>query len=112
MTDEALNELLKMRDALPPPELPATFRQDVWRAIRGRTADRGNARGAWLVEFLQMCFHPAMAFSALALAAMIGISLGSTAIDSRAAQTRMALHLEVFGVSPPALPSTSLLHAK
>ena len=107
MDDRNLDHLLAKRREAPLPSLPATFQQDVWREIRQRKAEAGERRGAWFDWLLEPLFKPAMAFAALSLALVLGVGLGSTAsADSRNAQTRLALDLQVFGSSSPSLPAT------
>ena len=106
MDDRNLDYLLAQRRETPLPPLPATFQQSVWREIRRRKAEAGEHRGAWFSWLVEPLFKPAMAFAALALALVLGVGLGTASADSRNTQTRLALDLQVFGSSSPALPST------
>ncbi len=106
MDDQNLDQLLAQRRALPLPSLPGSFQQDVWRAIRQRKAALAESPHPWLAWLLEPLLHPAMLFGALSLAVMLGVGVGSAASDHRAAQTRSALDLEVFGSASPALPAT------
>lgn len=113
MDDQNLDQLLAQRREEPLPSLPATFQQGVWREIRQRKAEAGERPGAWFGWLLEPLFKPAMAFAALALALVMGVSLGTTALaDSRNAQTRLALDLQVFGSSSPSLPATLMGYTK
>lgn len=107
MDDRNLDELLARRRESPLPPLKSTFRQDVWREIRRRKAEAGEHNGAWFGWLLEPLFKPAMAFAALAVALVMGVGLGTTALaESRNMQTRLALDLQVFGSSSPSLPAT------
>jgi hypothetical protein len=106
MDDRNLDHLLAQRRETPLPSLPSTFQQGVWREIRRRKAEAGEHHGAWFDWLLEPLFKPAMAFAALSLAIVMGIGLGTASAESRNMQTRLALDLQVFGSSSPALPST------
>ena len=113
MDDQNLDHLLSQRREVPLPSLKATFQQGVWREIRRRKAGAGALEGSWLGWLLEPLLKPAMAFAALALALVMGVGLGTTAIaDSRNAQTRLALDLQVFGSSSPSLPATLMGYTK
>ena len=107
MDDQKLDHLLARRREAPLPPLPATFQQDVWREVRRRKHEAGEPHGAWFDWLLEPLFKPAMTVAALAFALVLGVGLGTTAsADSRNTQTRLALDLQVFGSSSPALPAT------
>ena len=106
MDDQKLDQLLAQRREVPLPRLPGSFQQDVWRTIRQRKAALAESPHPWLAWLLEPLLHPAMLLGALSLAVMLGVGVGSAASDHRAAQTRSALSLEVFGSSSPALPAT------
>ncbi len=113
MDDRNLDHLLAQRRDAPLPAVPTSFQQDVWREIRQRKAASGEPRGAWFGWLLEPLFKPAMAFAAMALALVMGVGLGRTALaDSRNTQTRVALDLQVFGSSSPALPATLMGYTK
>jgi hypothetical protein len=113
MDDRNLDHLLAQHRAAPLPPVPATFQQGVWREIRRRKVEAGERQVAWFGWLLEPLFRPAMAFSALALALVLGIGLGATELtDSRNAKTRLALDLEVFGSSSPALPATLIASSR
>lgn len=113
MDDRTLDHLLAQRREAPLPLLPATFQQGVWREIRRRKAEAREHHGAWFAWLLEPLFKPALAFAALALALVLGVGLGSTAsAESRNTQTRLALDLQVFGSSSPALPATLMGYTK
>ena len=109
MDDRNLTHLLAQLRAAPLPQLPGSFRQDVWRTIRQRRSQNTESWFAWFIEPL---LRPAMAASALALAILVGASLGTLAIETRGAQTRQALGLQVFSSASPTLPATLLSHAR
>jgi hypothetical protein len=109
MDDRNLDHLLAQLHEAPLPALPATFQQDVWRTIRLRGSPSTESWFAW---FLEPLLRPAMVISALALAMLVGASLGRIAIESRGAQTRHALGLEVFSSSSPTLPGALLSHTR
>lgn len=109
MDDHNLNHLLAQLRAAPLPAFSGAFRQNVWRTIR----ERGfQTRESWFASFLDPLFRPALAISALALAILVGATVGGMAMDSRGAQTRHALGLEVFSSSSPTLPAALLSHAR
>jgi hypothetical protein len=112
MDDQTLDHLLTQRRAAPLPAVPASFQQDVWREIRQRKAQAGRSHGAWFGWLLEPLFKPAMAFASLALALVLGVGLGTATADSRNMQTRIALDLQVFGSSAPALPATLMGYTK
>ena len=107
MDDQNLDHLLAQRRDAPLPPLSAAFQQGVWREIRRRKAEAREHHGAWFAWLLEPLFKPALAFAALTFALVLGVSLGTTAsAESRNTQTRLALDLQVFGSSSPALPAT------
>ena len=113
MDDRNLDYLLAQRRDAPLPAVPANFQQDVWREIRQRKAEAGRHHAAWFGWLLEPLFKPAMAFSAMALALVMGVGLGTTALaESRNLQTRLALDLQVFGSSSPSLPATLMGYTK
>lgn len=112
MDDRDLDHLLLLRGKAPLPALPAMFRRDVWREIRRRKAEAGARQGTWFGWLLEPLFRPAMVFTALAMAMVLGVGLGTTSAESRNTQTRVALDLQVFGSSSPALPSTLMGYTK
>ena len=113
MDDQNLDQLLAQRREELLPSLPATFQQGVWREIRRRKAESREHHGAWFAWLMEPLFKPALAFAALAFALVMGVGLGTTArADSRNAQTRLALDLQVFGSSSPSLPATLMGYMK
>jgi hypothetical protein len=113
MDDRNLDHLLALHRELPLPALAPNFQQGVWREIRRRKAEGAERQASWFSWWFEPLFRPAMAFSALALALVLGVGLGATALaDSRNMHTRVALDLEVFGSSSPALPSTLMGYSK
>ena len=113
MDDRNLDYLLARHREAPLPLLPATFQRSVWREIRRLKAEAAEHHDAWFCWLLEPLFKPAMAVAALALALVLGVGLGTTALaDSRNAQTRLALDLQVFGSSSPSLPATLLHYSK
>lgn len=109
MDDSTLTNLLAQLRAAPLPAVPGSFRQDVWRTIRLRSS---RATESWWAWFFEPLLRPAMAAASLALAIVVGASLGVATLDSRTADTRHALGLEVFSTSAPALPTTLMAHAR
>ena len=113
MNDQNLDLLLVQRREVPLPSLTTNFQQDVWCEIRRRKAEFAERQATWFGWLLEPIFRPAMAFAGLALAVVIGVGLGTTALaDSRKAHTRVALDLQVFGSSSPSLPATLIGHAE
>ena len=113
MDDRNLDHLLAQRRETPLPAVPVIFQQGVWREIRERKAEFAERQATWLGWLLEPIFRPAMAFAGLALALVIGVGLGTTALaDSRKAHTRFALDLQVFGSASPSLPATLIGHAE
>ena len=113
MDDQNLDHLLAQRRDAPLPAVPTRFQQDIWREIRQRKAETGRHHVAWFGWLLEPLFKPAMAFSAMALALVMGVGLGTTALaESRNMQTRLALDLQVFGSSSPSLPATLMGYTK
>ena len=111
MDENELELLLAQRREGPLPSLPPNFRQNVWRAIRLRAASEETPVG-WLRWLLEPLLNPAVAVAALVLAAALGAGLGGAATYHRAKQAQIALDLQVFGNSSPALPTTLLSHTK
>ena len=104
MDDRSLEDLLRQRGELVASALPPAFQQNVWREIRQRKAlpESSNLSvWGWLLR-------PQMISAVLAVAAFVGIGLGSRLPDRVASNTSDALNLRVFGQAPPALPSTLL----
>ena len=113
MDDQNLDHLLALRREVPLPSLTATFQQDVWGEIRRLKAEAAGRQATWFGWLLEPIFRPTMAFAGLALALVIGVGLGTTAVaDSRKAHTRLALDLQVFGSASPSLPATLIGHAE
>ena len=113
MDDQNLDRLLAQRREAPLPRLSANFQQGVWREIRQRKAEAREHHGTWFAWLVEPLFKPATTFAALALALVMGVSLGTTALaDSRNTQTRFALDLQVFGSSSPSLPATLMGYMK
>ena len=112
MDDQTLDHLLAQRRDAALPAVPARFQQDVWREIRQRKAEAGRPHGAWFGWLSEPLVKPAMAFAALAFALVLGVGLGTATADSRNTQTRVALDLQVFGSSAPALPATLMGYTK
>ena len=113
MDDQNLDHLLAQRREAPLPPLSANFQQGVWREIRRRKSEFAERQATWFGWLLEPLFRPAMAFAGLALALVIGVGLGTTALaDSRKAHTRFALDLQVFGSASPSLPATLIGYAE
>ena len=113
MDDQNLDHLLAQRREVPLPSLTANFQQDVWREIRRRKSEAAERQATGFGWLLEPNFRPAMAFAGLALAVIIGVALGTTALaDSRKAHTRLALDLQVFGSASPSLPATLIGYAE
>jgi hypothetical protein len=112
MDDRNLDPLLNERRDAPLPSLPPNFQDTVWREIRRRKAEIGECEQSWFGWLFLPLFRPGMALSGLALAVFLGVGLGMVSSDSRHSQARLALDLEVFGSSSPALPSTLMGYTK
>ena len=113
MDDRNLDHLLAQRREVPLPAVTTNFQQGVWREVRRRKAETDARQATWFGWLLEPIFRPAMAFAGLALALVIGVGLGTTALaDSRQAHTRLALDLQVFGSASPSLPATLIGHAE
>ena len=107
MDEKSLDQFLRWRgDAVRSSSLPPNFQQNVRREIRQRAAAETSGFGAlfgW-----QLLLRPKFVAATLALAMFVGIGLGSRQPDRLAMTTEQALHLDVFGATPPTLPSTVL----
>ncbi len=113
MDDQNLDHLLSQRRDTPLPEIAGNFQQGVWREIRQRKAEDAAREATWFGWLLAPLFQPRMAVAGLALALVIGVSLGSTGVlASRETRVRNALDLQVFGSASPSLPSTLIGHAE
>lgn len=104
MDEISLDEMLRHRRLANGASLPLNFEQNVWRAIRARSADgRERAGSVW-----QWLFGPQMVTAMLTVAITVGVGLGSRLTDHGASNARNALNLNVFTDRAPALPSTLL----
>lgn len=105
MDEKSLDQLLRQRgDAVRSSSLPQNFQQNVRREIRQRTASETS--GAFLGW--QWLLRPHFVAAVLALAMLVGVGLGSRQPERVALSTTQALNLDVFGATPPTLPSTVL----
>ncbi len=112
MDEQNLDRLLAERREQPLPILSSSFQQDVWRGICHGKAAFAEKPQNWLSWLLEPLFHPAMFLTALSVAVFLGVTVGSVETNQRASETRLALDLQVFGNSSPALPATLLSFAK
>jgi hypothetical protein len=113
MDNHDLDHLLAQRREAPLPSLAPAFQQGVWREVRRRKGEIAERQATWLGWLLEPMFRPAMALGGLALAVVIGVGLGATALaGSPQARTRLVLDLQVFGSESPSLPATLIGHAK
>ena len=107
MDEQSLDQLLRHRgDAIRSSFLPSNFQQNVRREIRQRSATETSAFGTF--PGWQWLLRPQFVAAMLALAMLVGVGLGSRQPDRLAMTTKQALHLDVFGATPPTLPSTVL----
>ena len=109
MDEHSFTHLVAHLRAAPLPTLPGSFRQNVWRTIRQRSA---RSAASWWAWFFEPLLKPAMAVAALTLAMIVGAGSSMAPVGPRAAETRRALGLEVFSPSAPALPTTLMAHAR
>lgn len=106
MDEKSLDKLLRLRGETVGASLPANFQQNVWREIRQR---RGTNSSAFAIfSSWQWLLRPQFATVCLVIATAVGVAVGSRQPDRVALSTRHALHLDVFGPTAPALPSTVL----
>ena len=107
MDEKSLDQLLRRRgDAVRSSSLPSNFQQNVRREIRQRSATETSGFAAsygW-----QWLLRPQFVAATLALAMVVGVGVGSRQPERLAMTTKQALHLDVFGATPPTLPSTVL----
>ena len=107
MDEKSLEQLLRQRgDAIRSRSLPSNFRQNVWRQIRLGAAAETSAFRAFFGW--QCLLRPQFVTAMLALAMLVGVGVGSRSSDRVALSTKQALNLDVFGATPPTLPSTVL----
>ena len=107
MDEQSLDQLLRHRaEAVQSSSLPANFQQNIRREIRQRSATDTSGLGAF--SGWQWLLRPQFVAAMLALAMLVGVGLGSRQPDRLAMTTKQALHLDVFGATPPTLPSTVL----
>ena len=107
MDEKSLDQLLRHRgDSVRSSSLPATFQQNVRREIRQRRETKTSEVGAFFGW--QWLLRPQFVTAMLAVAMLVGIGVGSRQPDRVAVTTKQALNLDVFGATPPTLPSTVL----
>lgn len=107
MDEKSLDQLLRLRgESVRSSSLPPNFQQNVRREIRQRRPTEVSGFG--MFYGWQWLRRPPFVTAMLAIAMLVGVGLGSRQPDRIALSTRQALHLEVFGASAPALPSTML----
>lgn len=106
MDDFSLDRLLRERREQGRTNLPGSFSQNVWREIRQQKAQRTPstlASALW-----NLLLRPQMVGVTLGMAITLGVGVGVQHDSTGAAQTHVALDLNVFGASSPALPATLL----
>ena len=106
MDEKSLDELMRRRRDADGSLLPANFQQNVWREIRERKSLDTAPFGIFSVW--PQLLRPQFVTVLLAVAMLVGISLGRSQHDPVASSTTKALNLDVFGATAPALPSTLL----
>jgi len=95
MNTHELDNFLAELGTRPLPELPESFRQDVWREIRHRQQDSLPSWMDRLEQLLAGFLQPQPILMSLILAVFIGVSSASWArVESG---TKMGLDMEVFG---------------
>jgi hypothetical protein len=106
MDEKSLDELMRYRREAAASSLPPNFQQNVWRDIR----QGAPPQESWFdsFSFWRWVLRPRFVAALLAIAMFVGIGLGSRQQDRNASSASQALNLEVFGATPPALPSTLL----
>ena len=106
MDEKSLDQLLRRRgEALRSSSLPANFKQNVRREIRQRATEPSGVGAFFGWQWL---LRPQFVAAMLAVAILVGVGLGSRQPDRLAMTTEQALNLDVFGATPPTLPSTVL----
>jgi hypothetical protein len=107
MDEKSLDQILRQRgDAIRSSSLPPNFQQNVRREIRRRCAMETYGFGTF--SGWQWLLRPQFVSAVLAVAMLVGVGLGSRQPERVALSTKQALNLDVFGATPPTLPSTVL----
>lgn len=107
MDEKSLEQLLRHRAAtVRSSSLPPSFQRNVRREIRQRRTTKTSGMGTFFGW--QWLLRPQFVTAVLALAMLVGVGLGSRQPDHIALSTKQALNLDVFGATPPTLPSTVL----
>lgn len=109
MDDPTLDQTLqRLREKTGQASLPPNFQQNVWRAIRQRSAT-GEERASWWTALLEGLVLPRTVFASLIVALTLGVMMGARSTGHpQANHAREALDLGVFGHEAPALPATLL----
>lgn len=94
----------------PVPGLPADFEQRVWREIRSRTP--ASARESIWDLLVTAFLRPGWAVSAAAVTLAVSVGFGAFESGASRSAANRPLHLDVFSVDAPALPSTLLTHTR
>ena len=105
MDESELSRYLKRISERPVPNLPGNFQGSVFAKIRDSTDT--NLRENWVDAFVSLFRRPHPAIAALAIALLIGTTLGRVLADSRN-NPSTPLGLEAFAPDAPFLPSTIL----
>jgi hypothetical protein len=106
MDESQLKEALKTLSQRSIPNLPSNFNDSVWGRIR--VTEAAAVRENWLDGLISTLLRPPWAAVSLAIALVIGVSLGRAFADAEAAQNHATLGLNVFSGDAPVLPSTLL----
>jgi len=95
MNDSEIDDLL--RSANQQISLPSSFRRQVWNRIESSEMD--SLRAVWINKIFTMLTRPVGAAATITLAAMLGLWLGSTGLDTTDAELNYAKTVSPF-VSP------------
>lgn len=98
MNNHDLDEALRRLAACPLPDLPASFRHDVWREIRARSVPALGWQDM-LLDLMAWMISPRQALAALALAVAVGVSISWWTLHSTPTYPDMA----VFSPRAPGL---------
>jgi len=106
MDESELTRCLKTISERPIPNLPSNFDGPIW--VKIRVTEAAAVRENWLDGLISTLLRPPWAAVSLAIALVIGVSLGRAFADAEAAQNHATLGLNVFSGDAPVLPSTLL----
>lgn len=99
MNTHELDHVLAELGTRPLPDLPGSFRQDVWRKIRQQQQEPVATWCEQMDQWLAVLLKPQPIFASLILAVMVGVS-GAAWVQPSQGLSKSGLDMALFGPSP------------